>query len=278
MTPARSEVVAAAIAIVAAVASTIAAPRLKYISLLTVIPMPTSLWDTDLALSHVDKYTYSSEEYIKAGGHIGEYVDNKSVPLKTSAIMGLGLAYTGSHREDLLQLLIPHVSDDGVSIEIVSLVTLVLEFIFVGSKNSEITGTILQTLVEKAERSDTGLDEKWAWYMALGLGLLYLGLQDALDTTSKTLKAIELPISKTTQIVVEACAFAGTGNVLMVQAMLHHCDEHIDMKEKEVDKDEKKDEPAAEEAKEEEVKPPVKPDDTFQAFAVIIWIRVQECC
>jgi hypothetical protein len=42
MTPARSEVAAAAIAIVAAVASTIAAPRLKYISLLTVIPMPTS--------------------------------------------------------------------------------------------------------------------------------------------------------------------------------------------------------------------------------------------
>ncbi|KAJ7933366.1 hypothetical protein B0H13DRAFT_1856138 [Mycena leptocephala] len=260
-------------------------------------PRGTLLWDTDLGLSHVDKYTYSSEEYIKAGvllatgilnsrhteadvatGHIDEYADNKSVPLKTSAIMGLGLAYTGSHREDLLQLLIPHVSDDGVSIEIVSLVTLVLEFIFVGSKNSEITGTILQTLVEKAERSDTGLDEKWAWYMALGLGLLYLGLQDALDTTIKTLKAIELPISKTTQIVVEACAFAGTGNVLMVQAMLHHCDEHINMKEKEVDKDEKKDEPAAEEAKEEEVKPPVKPDDTFQAFAVIIWIRVQECC
>ncbi|KAF7335794.1 26S proteasome regulatory subunit RPN1 [Mycena venus] len=143
----------------------------------------------------------------------------------------------------------------------------------VGSENGEITGMILQTLMEKAERGDTGLDEKWARYMALGLGLLYLGLQDASDTTIETLKAIEHPISKTAQIVVEACAFAGTGNVLKVQAMLHHCDEHIDMKEKEADKDkkkeEKKDEPAVEGAKEEEVKPPVKPDDTFQAFAVI---------
>ncbi|KAF7350460.1 26S proteasome regulatory subunit RPN1 [Mycena venus] len=251
------------------------------------------LWDTDLGLSHVDKYTYSSEEYIKAGallatgilnsgvrteadvakGLIGEYVDNKSVPLKTSAIMGLGLAYAGSHREDLLQLLIPHIADDGVTMEIASLATLALGFIFVGSENGEITGTILQTLMEKAERGDTGLDEKWARYMALGLGLLYLGLQDASDTTIETLKAIEHPISKTAQIVVEACAFAGTGNVLKVQAMLHHCDEHIDMKEKEADKDEKKeekkDESAAEGAKEEEVKPPVKPDDTFQAFAVI---------
>ncbi|KAJ6571764.1 armadillo-type protein [Mycena capillaripes] len=250
------------------------------------------LWDTDLGLSHVDKYTYSSEEYIKAGallatgilnsgvrteadvakGLIGEYVDNKSVPLKTSAIMGLALAYAGSHREDLLQLLIPHISDDGVTMEIASLATLALGFIFVGSENGEITGTILQTLMEKAERNDAGLDEKWARFMVLGLGLLYLGLQDASDTTIETLKAIEHPISKTAQIVVEACAFAGTGNVLKVQAMLHHCDEHIDMKEKEADKDkkeeEKKDEPADGAAK-EEAKPDVKPDDTFQSFAVI---------
>ncbi|KAJ7869215.1 hypothetical protein B0H14DRAFT_3861320 [Mycena olivaceomarginata] len=197
-------------------------------------------WDTDLGLSYVDKYTYSSEEYMKAGallatgiqnsgvrteadvakGLIGEYVDNKSVPLKMSGIIGLGLAYAGSHRGDLLQLLIPHIPDDGVTIEIASLATLALGFIFVGSENGEITGTILQTLMEKAERGDTGLDEKWA------------RLQDASDTTIETLKAIEYPISKTAQIVVEVYAFAGTGNVLKVQAMLHHCDEHIDMKEK----------------------------------------------
>ncbi|KAJ7512053.1 armadillo-type protein [Mycena galericulata] len=247
------------------------------------------LWDTDLGLSHIDKYTYSSEEYMKAGallatgilnsgvrteadvakGLIGEYVDNKSVPLKTSAIMGLGMAYAGSHREDLLQLLIPHISDD-VSMEVASLATLALGFIFVGSENGEITSTILQTIMEKAERSDGGLDEKWARFMALGLGLLYLGLQDASDTTIETLKAIEHPISKTAQIIVVACAFSGTGDVLKVQAMLHHCDEHIVVKEKEDEKkEEKKDEPAPAEGAKEEPKPEVKQDDTFQAFAVL---------
>ncbi|KAJ7024485.1 hypothetical protein C8F04DRAFT_155102 [Mycena alexandri] len=81
------------------------------------------------------------------------------------------------------------------------------------------------------------------------------------------LLVIEHPISKTAQIIVEACAFAGTGNVLKVQAMLHHCDEHINMKEKEPEKDET---PAADgAAKEEEKKPETKPDDTFQAFVVI---------
>ena len=69
------------------------------------------------------------------------------------------------------------------------------------------------------------------------------------------MKAIDHPISKTAQILVEACAFAGTGNVLKIQAMLHHCDEHINSTTaKKEDKDDKKDE---------------KRDDTFQAFAVI---------
>jgi len=199
-------------------------------------------------------------------GLIGEYVDNKSVPLKTSAIIGLGLAYAGSHREDLLALLLPHVADDGVTMEIASLAALALGFIYVGSENGEITGTILQTLMEKAERGDKSLDEKWARFMVLGLGLLYLGLQDASDATIETLKAIEHPISKTAQIVVEACAFAGTGNVLKVQAMLHHCDEHIvEAKEK----DEKKDEKKEENKENKEEKPETKQDDTFQAFAVL---------
>jgi hypothetical protein len=56
---------------------------------------------------------------------------------------------------------------------------------------------------------------------------------------------------------VEACSFAGTGNVLKIQAMLHHCDDHITASKKD-SKEEKKD------AKEEP-----KPDVTFPCFAVI---------
>jgi 26S proteasome regulatory subunit N1 len=107
---------------------------------------------------------------------LGEYTENKSVPLKTSAIMGLGLAYAGSHREDILPFLLPHVADDAAIMEISSLAALALGFIFVGSENGEVTGTILQTFMEKFDREDDkSLDEKWARFMALGLGLLYLG-------------------------------------------------------------------------------------------------------
>ena len=97
------------------------------------------------------------------------------------------------------------------------------------------------------------------------------GLQEASDATIETLKAIDHPISKTAQIMVEACAYAGTGNVLKIQAMLHHCDEHInpagDKENKEENKEENKDENKDE--KKEESKEEIPRDDTFQAFAVI---------
>jgi 26S proteasome regulatory subunit N1 len=74
------------------------------------------------------------------------------------------------------------------------------------------------------------------------------------------LKAIDHPISKTAQILVEACSFAGTGNVLKIQAMLHHCDDHITASKKDP-KEEKRD---AKDAKEDS-----KPEATFPSFAVI---------
>ncbi|TRM60317.1 armadillo-type protein [Schizophyllum amplum] len=234
------------------------------------------LWDSEVGVSHVDKYTYSAEEHIKAGAllatgilHCGvrtdadtaaallsEQVENKSVPLKTAAIMGLALAYAGSQHPDLLSVLLPHVADDTVTMEISSLAALALGFIYVGSENGEITGTILQTLMERAERSDGGLEEKWGRFMVLGLGMLYLGLQEASDATIETLKAIEHPLAKTAQVIVDACAYAGTGNVL----------------KKEKEKEEKKaeeDKEKKEEAKEGAEAPKEPKDDTFQAFAVI---------
>ncbi|KAH9852544.1 26S proteasome regulatory complex non-ATPase subcomplex Rpn1 subunit [Lenzites betulinus] len=232
------------------------------------------LWDTDEGLSQVDKYTYSAEENIKAGALLatgilnsgvrteadaalallGEYVENKALLLKTSAITGLGLAYVGSHREDIMQLLLPYVADESLSMEIACLTSLALGFIFVGSGNGEIASTILQTLME---REDKQLDEKWARYMVLGLALLYLGLQDGSDATIATLKAIDHQISQLAVVLVDMCSFAGSGNVLKVQELLHYCDEHIEKgpKEKKDDKDTTPDEPPK--------------DDTFQTFAVI---------
>ena len=48
-----------------------------------------------------------------------------------------------------------------------------------------------------------------------------LGLQEGSDTMVETLKMIEHLILKQAQILIEACSFAGSGDILRVQAMLH---------------------------------------------------------
>lgn len=61
--------------------------------------------------------------------------------------------------------------------------------------------------------------------------------------TLETLKAVEHPIAKKTSVIVEICAYAGSGDVLHIQRMLHYCNDHIDSES--------------------------GGDDEFQAFAVI---------
>ena len=60
---------------------------------------------------------------------------------------------------------------------------------------------------------------------SVALALLFLGKQDESDATIETLKAIDHPISKQAQVLVDMCSYAGTGNVLKVQTMLHYCTE-----------------------------------------------------
>lgn len=162
---------------------------------------------------------------------LDEFVDAESVPIRVSAIMGIGIGHAGTQRAELLDRLLPIVADTGVSMEIASMAALALGFIFVGTGNGDVTGTVLQAMMEREEKE---LSDKFGRFMGLGLALLYLGQQDASDATIETLKAIEHPLSKSTQILVDVCSYAGTGNVLKIQSLLHHCNDHLDA-EKESD-------------------------------------------
>lgn len=101
-----------------------------------------------------------------------EHVDNKSVPLKIAAINGIALACAGSYRQDIAERLLPFVSDDSVSMEVASMAALALGYVFVGSGNGDIAIAIVQTLME---RDEAALNDKWARFMSLALGLIFLG-------------------------------------------------------------------------------------------------------
>ena len=186
---------------------------------------------------------------------LSEHVESKSAPLQHSSVVGLGLAYAGAHREEVMALLLPYVQDESTSMSTAALCALALGFVFIGSAHDEIVPSILQTMME---RDPSQLDDKWMRFMSLGLALLFLGKQDASDATIEALKAIDHPVSRETQILVDACSYAGTGNVLKIQTLLHYCAEHVTNEAKKEGDDSQMAEDATEESR-----------DLYQAFSVL---------
>uniref|UniRef100_A0A8D0AR86 26S proteasome non-ATPase regulatory subunit 2 n=1 Tax=Sander lucioperca TaxID=283035 RepID=A0A8D0AR86_SANLU len=215
------------------------------------------LWDVDGGLTQIDKYLYSSEDYIKSGALLAcgivnsgvrnecdpalallsDYVLHNSNIMRIGAIFGLGLAYAGSNREDVLSLLLPVMGDSKSSMEVVGVTALACGMIAVGSCNGDVTSTIVQTIMEKSELE---LKDTYARWLPLGLGLNHLGKGEAIETTLAALQVVPEPFRSFANTLVDICAYAGSGNVLKVQQLLHICSEHYEAKEKEKEEDKDK--------------------------------------
>lgn len=213
------------------------------------------LWDVEGGLDKIDPYTNVDDETIKAGALLAtglincgirmdsdpaiallgddESLNHKNTNTRMAAIMGLGIAYAGSNKEELLESLLPIVSDTSVDMQLSAMAALSLGMIFVGSANGEVVDALMNTLLDEDRTKQ--LTSKWTRFMALGLALLFFGLQEQVDVIIETLKALDHPMSKPTIVLAEVCAWAGTGAVLKIQHLLHICNEHF-----EEDSDEKK--------------------------------------
>jgi len=206
------------------------------------------LWGVDEGLTQIDKYQWSSDPHLKAGALLafglvttgvkneecdpafallGEQLESEDPLLKLAAVVGLGYAYAGSCREDLLENLTPMIVDTACTIETSAMAAVSLGLIFVSSCNDEVAQAILSTLIER-QAVEGALSGTWPHFFAVGLGLLYLGQQDACEATLAALDAITHQLGKYAKITVESMAFANSGDVLHVQKMLHACVEHLD--------------------------------------------------
>jgi 26S proteasome regulatory subunit N1 len=208
------------------------------------------LWGIDEGLTQIDKYQWSSDPHLKAGALLafglvtsgvknecdpawallGEQLEAEDPLLRLSAVVGLGYAYAGSCREDLMENLTPTIVDTACTIECSAMAAVSLGLIFVSSCNDEVAQAILQTLIER-QAVEGALSGAWPHFFALGLGLLYLGQQDAVEATLAALDAISHPVGKYAKLTVEGLAFANSGDVLHVQKMLHTCTEHLEESE-----------------------------------------------
>merc|ERR1711971_990750 len=170
---------------------------------------------------------------------LSDYVDHSSPVMTIGAIFGLGLAYAGSNREDLVELLLPVFTDAKSSMEVIGITALACGLICVGTCNEDVTTTILQVLMEKAESSD--LKDSYAKFLPLGVGLCCLGKQELAEVTVEALAVLPDPFKSMAMTMVDICAYAGTGNVLKIQSLLHICSGHFEPeKEAATDKKDKK--------------------------------------
>ncbi|CAE7612398.1 PSMD2 [Symbiodinium pilosum] len=205
------------------------------------------LWGIDEGLTQIDKYQWSSDVNLKAGALLafglvtcgvknecdpawallGEQLEAEDAQLRLAAVVGLGYAYAGSCREDLLENLTPMIVDTACSIECSAMAAVSLGLVFVSSCNDEVAQAILQTLIER-QAVENALSGTWPHFFAVGLGLLYLGQQDAAEATLSALDAITHPVGKYAKLTVEGFAFAYSGDVLHVQKMLQACTDHLE--------------------------------------------------
>lgn len=181
---------------------------------------------------------------------LSEFVESDKALLRVASIMGLGIAYTASNRDELKDLFLPVVSDTSIDLQVSGIASVALGQIFIGQgaqADNEIASTMLQTLMELEPEQ---LKSPWIKFYGLGLALLFFGKQDASDAIIETLKAIQHPIANEAIVMLTMCSFAGTGDVLRLQQMLRSCAENPKAKkdQEEKDKEEKKE---GDESKEE---------------------------
>jgi 26S proteasome regulatory subunit N1 len=131
------------------------------------------LWDVGGGINVMDKYLYSSEDYVKAGALLGtgiltsfvgdevnpvkalleDYVSGENKPseiMRQMAVVGMGIGYAGKPVDDLelAELLSPLRSSD-TPIELASYAALSLGLIYLGTSNPDISTAMITALLER---------------------------------------------------------------------------------------------------------------------------------
>ena len=204
------------------------------------------MWDVEDGLTKIDKFLHSTDDNVRAGACLAigvvsanvrheadppiallpEYLEGEGTPLiiQVAAIEALGIAYAGCARDDAKDVLAPF-AQSSTDMTAASFAALALGEIYVGTCDHDVAAIILQRLMETA---DVDLDAPAAKFLALGLALVFMGSMDKADATLEALKTIDHEIARYASVALEGLAYAGTGNVLKIQRMLHICAERLD--------------------------------------------------
>ncbi|CAB3406247.1 unnamed protein product [Caenorhabditis bovis] len=216
-------------------------------------------WDIDTGLGICDNFLYLNDDFLKAGTLLAigiissgiqdpcdpawallmDHVQSDRAIMRVGSVFGLGLAYANSKRDAVVKN-----EERGVIYELKKVLTdarpsatpevkglagLSLGLILVGTADSDAAMEMLQTLMEKTESE---LADPNMRFLALGIALIFLGTQDKSEVFVESLRSLPEPFGPMVSTLVDVCAYAGTGNVLKIQKLLHLCSEHYETDQK----------------------------------------------
>lgn len=203
------------------------------------------MWNLDEGLNKIDPYLNDSEPFVKAGaylalGMICSGVKNESDPgiallqepilenaneaIRMAATTGLGIAYAGMAKMEVQEIMVPIIQDESKSIAEVSLAALALGLVYAGSCSDDVGTVIVQRLMDA---SPADLDNSVSRFLCLGLALLYVGKTEKVDLMLELVRTVEHKRGKYAELALETCAYASSGNVIKVQALLKCCTERL---------------------------------------------------
>jgi len=128
------------------------------------------LYDVDGGLAEIDKYLYSPEEFVRAGALLAigllsggrvpdecdaalallaEHIESENNNERLAAILGLGFAYAGTQRVDLMELLAPILVDVSSPVDVAAVTALAVGLIFVSSANADLASTLIQAIQDR---------------------------------------------------------------------------------------------------------------------------------
>ncbi|XP_017779189.1 PREDICTED: 26S proteasome non-ATPase regulatory subunit 2-like [Nicrophorus vespilloides] len=204
------------------------------------------LWDVDGGLTPIDKYLYSNDELIKSGALLAlgivncrvrnecdpalallaDFISDKSSAIRNSAVLGLGLAYVGTDRQDVTSLLIVAV-ENATTAENFATACLAIGLVCANTCNAEASNAILTKLVDWRENEQ--MKSTHMVLAVLGLGFLYLGRKDAIDATCEAVEVFEEPHNAIFKSLLHLCAYTGTGDVFIIQEMLSNIGDRVNL-------------------------------------------------
>ncbi|XP_066261764.1 26S proteasome non-ATPase regulatory subunit 2-like [Euwallacea similis] len=206
------------------------------------------LWDIDGGLTPIDKYLYTSENYIKSGALLalgivnsrvrngcdpalallGDYIGDSNETLQVGAIMGIGLAYAGSHRKEVINLILPILSSTK-SLEILAVTSLSCGLVSLGKSDSEVPTALLSAMIEFSANDPDSLKSIYMRLIGLGVSLCYFGAKIDIEVPSNAMEVFPEPFKSAVQTMLLMCSYAGTGDVLIIQELLAMLSEKIEV-------------------------------------------------